>query len=193
MDGQTSFTQLIRLVRQGDEWAAEELVRTYEPHIRRVVRVRLEDPRLRKTVDSMDICQSVLASFFLRAATGQYEIDTPAQLVQLLAAMTRNKLHDWQRKQRAARRDRRREVPLEDLDACIETQDPSPSQAVAAKELLQQALGLLSSTERQLAMQWAAGASWEEMAKDLGKSPDALRMQMRRSLDRVAKQLGVDK
>ena len=103
------FQRLIQLVRQGDEKAAEEIVRAYEPHIRRVVRIRMEDPALRKVVDSMDICQSVLASFFLRAATGQYEINTPTQLIKLLAVMTRNKLQDWQRKQRAARRDRRRD------------------------------------------------------------------------------------
>ena len=189
---ETSFEQLIQMVRQGNEMAAEELVRAYEPHIRRVVRVQLEDPELRKAIDSMDICQSVLASFFLRAAMGQYEINAPAQLIQLLSAMTRNKLCDWHRKQWAARRDRRRERPLEELDVYEDTSNNSPSQVVAAKELLQQALGLLSDAERQLAMQWAAGETWEDLAKDTGKSPDALRMQVRRSLDRVARQLGVD-
>jgi RNA polymerase sigma factor (sigma-70 family) len=188
------FQKLIKLVRQGSDSAAEELVRTYEPHIRRAIRVRMDDPTLRKVIDSMDICQSVLASFFVRAATGQYEITTPAQLIQLLAAMARNKLFDVQRKQRAARRDVRRETPLDDaqMEVPDPTSDNSPSNAAAAKELLQQALDLLDETERQFAIKWANGASWEEIAADVGKSPDALRMQVRRSLDRVAKQLGID-
>src|SRR5206468_2113644 len=53
-----SFADLIRRVRQRDEQAAAELVRRYEPAIRVAVRVRLTDPRLRRVVDSMDICQS---------------------------------------------------------------------------------------------------------------------------------------
>ena len=33
----------------------------------------------------MDICQSVMASFFVRAALGQYQLNTPEQLLNLLA------------------------------------------------------------------------------------------------------------
>ena len=183
------FQRLIQLVRQGDERAAEAVVRAYEPHIRRVVRIRMEDPALRKVFDSMDICQSVLASFFLRAATGQYEINTPAQLIKLLAVMTRNKLQDRQRKQRAARRDRRREIPLDDVNEIVMAGESSPSKVAAAKELYQRALELMTDTERKLVLQWAAGASWGEIAKDEGKSPDAMRMRMRRCVDRVARQL----
>jgi putative phosphoribosyl transferase len=50
------FQALIDRVRTGNEQAAEELVRRYEPTIRR--------PRLRWQLDTMDICQSVRASFF---------------------------------------------------------------------------------------------------------------------------------
>ena len=185
------FQRLMNLVRSGDELAAEELVRVYEPHIRRVIRVRMDDPSLKKVVDSMDICQSVLASFFVRAAMGQYEIGTPAQLVQLLAAMARNKLYDWQRKQHAARRDVRREESLDDGETeSVFASGASPSSAAAAKELLQRVHELLPDSERRLAEQWAAGASWAEIAAQEGKSPDALRMQLRRSLNRVADQLG---
>ncbi len=188
------FQRLIQLVREGDDRAAEELVRTYEPHIRRVIRVRMDDSALRKLVDSMDICQSVMASFFVRAATGQYEIDTPGQLVQLLAAMARNKLHDTRRRQQAARRDLRRETPLVDANGGTHVEAPggSPSSLAAAKELLERVHELLPETESRIARQWAGGASWEEIAVHEGKSPDALRMQLRRAMDRVAKQLGFE-
>ena len=56
-----------------------ELVRDFEPAIRMEVHCRLRDQRLRRAFDSLDICQSVLASFFVRAASGQYELDTPGQ------------------------------------------------------------------------------------------------------------------
>ena len=103
-----TFEELIRRVRAGDQDAAAELVRAYEPAIRRAVRFRLADARLGNLLDSMDICQSVLASFFVRAATGQYELETPEQLLKLLTAMARNKLTIQARRQHAQRRDTRR-------------------------------------------------------------------------------------
>ncbi|MBI3466204.1 MAG: hypothetical protein HY000_24585 [Planctomycetes bacterium] len=59
MSGAHSFREMIRRVRAGDEDAATELVRQYEPEIRREVRMRLTDPRLRRGIESVDICQSV--------------------------------------------------------------------------------------------------------------------------------------
>ena len=79
-----NFDELIRRVRAGDEEAATVLVRRYEPAIRRAVRFRLTDARLGTLLDSMDVCQSVLASFFIRAASGPYELETPGQLRRLL-------------------------------------------------------------------------------------------------------------
>ena len=60
------YVDFVLRVRQGDEQAAEELVRRYEAEIRLEVRgwLRLRNPGLRRVFDSMDICQSVLASFF---------------------------------------------------------------------------------------------------------------------------------
>src|SRR5262245_15489321 len=86
------FTALIRRVRAGDQEAAAELVRTYEPAVRRAVRVRLKDDRLRRVLDSMDICQSVLGSFFFRAALGEFELGSADDLLRLLATMVRNKV-----------------------------------------------------------------------------------------------------
>src|SRR4051812_55008 len=47
-----AFRDLIRRVRAGDEAAAREVVRIYEPAIRREARVRLVDTRLRRMFDS---------------------------------------------------------------------------------------------------------------------------------------------
>src|SRR3954469_20024914 len=138
MPDRSEFQDLIRRVRAGDDAAATELVRIYEPAIRRAARVRLGDSRLRRLFDSMDICQSVLASFFVRAAMGQYELDQPDQLLKLLVSMSRKKLIDRAREQGAARRDYRREqVGGPDAGECVAA-GPSPSQQVAATELLQE-------------------------------------------------------
>src|SRR5262245_29921470 len=106
--GNEDFPVLVRRVSAGEPEAAAELVRRYEPAIRRAARVRLVYTRLNRLLDSMDICQSVMASFFVRAALGQYELETPEQLLKLLATMTRNKLANQVKGHRAIRRDFRR-------------------------------------------------------------------------------------
>ena len=57
MSEANAFRDLIARVRAGDAAAAAELVRLYEPAIRRAVRVRLVDARLERLLDSMDVCQ----------------------------------------------------------------------------------------------------------------------------------------
>src|SRR3954469_21475389 len=137
MPDPSEFQDLIRRVRAGDDVAAAELVRTYESAIRRAARVRLVDSRLRRLFDSMDVCQSVLASFFVRAALGQYELDRPEQLLKLLVDMSRKKLVDRAREQGAARRDYRRAQGGGPNASEAIAATPSPSQQVAARELLQ--------------------------------------------------------
>src|SRR5271168_2063640 len=101
----SAFLELIQQVRAGDEAAATEVVRRYEHALLREIRLRLRDPRLRRALDSIDICQSVLASFFLRAASGQYQLETSSQLLRLLVAMARNKLASQARHSYVTRRD----------------------------------------------------------------------------------------
>src|SRR5579883_3404747 len=105
---ESSFPLLLQRVRAGDAEAAAALVRSYEPEIRRAIRVRLTDPRLRRTLDSMDVCQSVLANFFVRAAAGQFDLREPKDLLKLLVTMARNKILDRTRQERAERRNGRR-------------------------------------------------------------------------------------
>ena len=110
-------------------------MRSYEPAIRRAARVRLTDSRLRRLFDSMDISQSVFASFFVRAALGQYELDRPEQLLRLLVNMSRKKLVDQARHEGAARRDFRR-LDQDPLPRQFVATLPDPSQQAATKELL---------------------------------------------------------
>jgi RNA polymerase sigma-70 factor (ECF subfamily) len=184
-----SFPDLIRRVRAGDETAAAELVRRYEPAIRRSVRLRL-DPRLRRVCDSLDICQAVLGSFFVRAASGQYELNTPEQLLKLLATMARNKLAKARRRQQAACRDQRR-LEAADLDEQVEG-GANPSRQAATRELLQEAHRRLSPQEWQLVELRNQGRDWAAIAAEVGGNPEALRKKLARALDRIAEQLGLD-
>jgi RNA polymerase sigma-70 factor (ECF subfamily) len=192
MAEETAFPELIQRVRAGDEQAAAELVRRYKPAIRVAVRVRLTDPGLRRFLDSMDICQSVLANFFVRAANGQFELDKPDQLVKLLVTMARNKVTNHALRQQAARRDQRRlQKGGLDEDALVAS-GPTPSQVVANQELLQEFRKRLSDDERRLADRRARGQSWADIAAEYGGNADALRMQLTRAVDRVMRELRLE-
>ena len=92
MPDAADFPEFLRRIRAGDDYAAQELVARYEPLIRREVRLRIRDDRLNRAFDSVDVSQSVLASFFIRAAVGEYELDQPEQLARLLVTMARNRV-----------------------------------------------------------------------------------------------------
>lgn len=183
------FSDLLRRVRGGDARAAEELVRLYEPIIRVTVRTRLTDPSLKRQFDSVDVCQSVLASFFVRAAAGQYDLREPAQLVALLVRMARNKLAEQARFHSRRRRDARLAdgSPLD-----VPSPAPSPSEEVLARDLLAALYARLTDDERLLAERRSAGYTWVEIAAELGGTAQARRKQMARAINRVAPEIGLD-
>ncbi len=191
MDDESSFVDLIKRVRSGDDAAAAELVRLYEPAIRRSLRLRL-DPRLRRTCDSMDICQAVMCSFFVRAASGQYELDTPEQLLKLLATMARHKLSKTRRDQQRAKRDNRRDIGGSAVERGLAGAEPTPSRTVEAKELLAEVHRRLSEEERQLVELRSAGHDWDYIAAELNGSPEALRKRLARGVARVEREMGLD-
>src|SRR5260370_29630352 len=133
-----SFDELIRRVGSGDEQAAARLVRDVEPVIHRVLRARLRNARARREFDSMDICQSVLAIFFVRVAAGQYDLKEPDDLIQFLLTMTRHKLAEKMRRQHRLRRDSRRTVGRAE-ELALAGRGPTPRSGVAARDMREQA------------------------------------------------------
>ena len=191
----TPISDLLAQVRGGDAAAAEELVRTYEPELRRAIRVRLTDARLRRLVDSIDICQSVLAGFFVRTAAGQYDIQTPEELLKLLVTMARNRVIDWARRSQADRRDGRRDVSIEQDNGeqmQFASNQPGPVSVLVSRELLEQVRSRLAPEELKLMEQRAEGLNWNEIAGTTGDQANAVRMKLTRALDRVAEELGLE-
>jgi RNA polymerase sigma factor (sigma-70 family) len=187
-----SFAEFVGRIRAGDEQAAVELVRQYEPLIRREVRLHLEDRGLCRLFDSMDVCQSVLASFFVRTAAGQYDLQSAPQLIKLLVSMARNKLASAARRQRRQKRDHRKATADHEVLARVAGTDPSPSEHVAGKELLERVRAELSEEEKRLAELRAQGLGWPEIAALVGGKPQARRMQLARALDRAARLFGLE-
>ena len=176
------FAEFMGRIRAGDARAAADLVRQWLKH---------RYPRLRRTLDSLDICQAVLASFFLRAAAGQYDLNDPSELVALLVRMAQNKLAGHARFHRRQRRDARQ---VTGMDGAGEAADagPGPEQVAAGRDLLEALRGRLTPEERELADRRGAGQGWAEIAAALGGTVDGRRMQLKRAIDRVAPELGLE-
>lgn len=201
-----SFRDLIQRVRSGDAMAAEELVREYQDEIRRIVRVRLTDPRLRTEFESMDICQSVMGNFFVRVAGGQFDLNQPDDLLKLLATMAINKLKDRYRKMTADKRDHRVVRASDSCDPAALVPDPgrTPDSIVAEREMLERIRARLSEDERYVYEQRAAGMEWSDIVAAVALAPEpirtrlaastaeSLRKKYQRALDRVLEQLGID-
>jgi RNA polymerase sigma factor (sigma-70 family) len=187
---QDTFADFLRRLRAGDEQAAADLVRRYEGVIRREARLQMTDPRLCRLLDSIDISQSVLASFFARAAAGQYELDRPEDLMRLLVRMAHNKVASQARRQKARPADRRRTDGTA-LETTV-TPGADPVRLAAGRDLLAEVRRRLSVQERQIADLRFQGRSWPEVAAELGGTPDSWRMQMGRALDRVTLELGLE-
>ncbi len=186
MAGGDSIQVLVSRVRQGDEEAARILVQTYETEIRAEIRARFRDRRLRRILETMDIFQSVFATFFTRVALGQYDAEHPAELLRLLVRITRSKVIDQHRRQSAARRDYRRVESLNDDESAAESPDTDPERQLAVADLVQRIRDRMSENERKVVDLRLAGRSWDEVAQTLDENVDAVRKRFDRAITRAS-------
>lgn len=180
------FRVLLKRVGEDDEEAAAELVRRYEPVIRTMVRTWLRpwETKLRKVFDSNDICQSVLAWFFLKNAAQRYDLSSPENLRNLLRIMVRNRVYY---RIRQSKKDSRT-MPIADEPTCP---DVSPDNAIAEKEFLETVFRKFSPEEAELARRRMHGDSWDKISSEVGGTADGRRMQLARAASRLAQELAL--
>ncbi len=169
---QGTVGEYIARIRAGDEDAASELLRRYEPKVRLVVRRQL--PRLlRSKFDSLDFLQSVWGSFFHRVRTGSTDIEDEPNLVAFLTWAARNRVFDEYRRASTRKHDVRREEPLgqgddpeQGLVASLET----ASEIVQARETYEQLRKRVPEDRQAVLMLKAEGYSCREIGERLGLS-----------------------
>jgi RNA polymerase sigma factor (sigma-70 family) len=185
------FQDLLQRVRAGDDAAASEMFYRYEADVKRVVRAIMRVEWMRRGADPSDIYQSVMASFFIRAALGQYDISTPDQMLALLKRIAKNKVADL------ARSPHRRVsvVPVSGPDrAAIEPTDPArgPASQIIWKELFQKVRARFTDAERRVSDLRMVGHSWDEVGAELGEKADAVRMRLERALRRIGREMNLE-
>ena len=182
------FRHLLERVRANDEAAVTELIRRYEPEIRTMVRAWLRpwEARLRKVFDSIDICQSVLAWFFLHDGPKKYDLSQPENLRKLFLVMVRNRVFYHVRRNKKDQRT----TPM--IDDAVGREVP-PDEAASQRELVALITSRLTPEEADLAQRRLEGRTWNEIAAAIGGSADSRRMQLARAAERLARELPASK
>ena len=186
------FRALLDKVRGENQEAASELMRRYAPQIQRIARMRLGRNRLQRVLDSEDICQSVMANFFHRVISGQFELDTPEQLLRLLATMARHHVIKKAEFHQAQCRDIRRIISSDEAEETAVDPNGTPSLMVANQEIMSKLRINFTDQEQQLLDARIAGRSWNEIAEEEGSPVDRLRKRLTRALARAVQTFGTD-
>ncbi|MFI5454256.1 MAG: RNA polymerase sigma factor [Isosphaerales bacterium] len=188
---ESDFQRLIAAILKGDRQAADELVRKVEPYIRSATHLRLTDSKLRRLLDSMDLCQSVLADLFAKGGSRWSGRETEDHIRRTILTMAFNKLVS------KARHERRNQGSLPEGCEVLDSA-PSPNQAVDDLERKAVIWNRLSEAERWLFDQnKVKGRTWKEIARDTDELPatlhgvahDSLRIRLARAILRVRQEL----
>jgi RNA polymerase sigma factor (sigma-70 family) len=169
-------------IQGGDDGAVEELLRELDPFLRRVIRMRLLDGRLRRAVDTTDILQSLLEDFLRQSAAGEPAKSSSAELCAYLAAAVRHKVQTRMRKERrhagSLPEEWERASSEPDIRKRVEDQDF----AAAIRSRLDESARLLFDLKAQ-------GLTWQEIAAKVGGRADALRIRLNRAVAAVLTEL----
>lgn len=175
---------LVDLWRAGDEAAARRLFDSYVDRLVALARRRISQ-RLASRLDPEDIVQSVFRTFFGRLKKGQFCIEDQDDLCKLLVRITVHKSLQQVAFHKAAKRDPNQETcqgdqSQERLQELL-ARDPSPEEAVAFVDHLEQFLNRLRPQERQILEMRLQGYSNDEIAQKL----DIYDRKIRRVIERI--------
>ncbi len=185
MTPDAQFQDLVVRVRAGDQDASTEFARMFEPFILRVTRFemrkQINHKKIRSRLGSSDICQSVFKSLFVGLKEGRFELNQPEQLQKLLRIMSRFKIATEGRRLSVILR----EVMAEGSPPDQADSGPSPEKPVEDQDLAEAVLRYLSQDELDLLQRRLDGATWPQIAAQLGAEADTLRRRLERAIQRV--------
>jgi DNA-directed RNA polymerase specialized sigma24 family protein len=158
--------QLISAYRKGDEEAATALFERYYARLLELIRRQL-GWQLKEVEGSSDVAQSVLRSLFSQIGGRSVTLGPDDSLWPLLVTIALNKVRNlgkyWQRE----KRDLGRQVPLEADNDPLE-RGPSPQDAAAVKELIDQLLAPFSERRRKIIELILEGEAVGHIASEVG-------------------------
>lgn len=173
--GDTEFRDFFEILRSGDPEAVNRLLSELDPVLRRAIRLRLLDRRVRRIADTADIFQSLLKDFLGREAADGAAAASTSKLQAYVATAAHHKITSKLRKER------RRVANLDDVAEPVSADSPAEKN-VEDREMVDAIRGRLSEENRRLFDLSRQGQTWRQTANQIGGNPDTLRIQLRRSI-----------
>jgi RNA polymerase sigma-70 factor (ECF subfamily) len=188
----TSTHALLQRVQTGDNGALNELYNRYLMRVLAAVRARL-GAELRGKLESWDVVQDALLASLKNVQS--FNQTSEGAFLNWLSKIVENRIRDQLDYFRAGKRDHRLEGPLAGarsgmteipLDIPEQSAVPTPSRVLMLSEdlsRLEMAMDQLPEEARELIVAVKIeGRTYDEIAHALGKSPDAVRMQVKRAM-----------
>lgn len=174
---------LVQAAQAGDRRAFDELVRRHKAPLYRLVR---------RYVGDADDAYDILQNTFVAAWLALRRFDSGEPLIAWLRAIALNKCRDYGRRWAA----RRRFLALfasamasgQTQDDCSSA-DPDPDENGYLRQLDQAIAALPRRYKEPLLLTLVAGLTQREAAEQLGTSPKAIEMRIRRAKERLATEI----
>jgi RNA polymerase sigma-70 factor (ECF subfamily) len=185
---------LVSRWRAGDQDAARELFYRYSERLIALVRTRLSD-KVAPRLDAEDVVQSAYRSFFSGVRNNQYVLERSGDLWRLLVGMTIHKLLRQVEHHRAGRRSVEREQSASKTDdwlglnAEMLAREPSPDDAVAVLDEVEQLMRGLDARGRRMLEMRLQGFRTTEIANEVQCSDRMVRLVMEEVRDRLSERL----
>lgn len=189
MDG--GVLSLVARWRGGDQQAAEKLFGLYAGRLIALAQGRLSN-RLAGRVDAEDVVQSAYRSFFSGARADRFSLQHGGGLWRLLVAITLHKLSDQVDRHTAERRtvDAERHFAGEDslvaLGARLAVRNPSPVDAIALADELEQVMRSLEPQPRRILELRLQGHDLAEIATQVACSERTVIRVLKRIKEQLA-------
>lgn len=181
MPEDADFKDLMARAKSGDEDAIRDFLSRFEHEVRIMVRARL--PRkLRARFDSTDFVQAVWQSFFSDLLGDSPDFEDAHHLRKFLSGVVRNKVYEQHRRlTKTGKHDLMREESLyvhrggRDVPREVVSPDPSPSQAIQARDRLAQLTAGRSPREVRVITLRLEGLTFDEIAQQTGVNERTVR------------------
>jgi RNA polymerase sigma-70 factor (ECF subfamily) len=184
---QEASIHLVARWRNGDQVAAGELFQRYAERLAALVRSRLSS-RFAQRLDAEDVVQSAYRSFFGHVRDGRFAIERGGDLWRLLVVLALHKLQHQVRHNTAGKRsvDREQcELPNDERFVDRISQAPSPIDAVAVADQLEEVMRRLEPLPRRMLELRLQGHDWSEIATATQRTQRTVR----RVLEQIKEQL----
>ena len=189
----SEISEIISRSAAGDADAVQMLLTRYSSVIERELRTQRRFQGLQTRLDPEDIAQSVWRCFFVAIVGGDLAFQEPNQVAAFLTRLTRNRIETQFRKHHAIKRDIRSTINSHEFDHTQSSNANSdPSHVASTLEFLQSVLIRMTPDERNIANRREEGATWEELANELGTTAEAIRKRHARTATRILNELDPD-